>query len=47
MELSIMNIEQLFAEFDTSAIDELIKDFDPSLIDDLIELNTDALEWLE
>jgi hypothetical protein len=41
-----MNIEELFAEFDTSAIDELIKGFDPDLINDLIKFNPHTLEWL-
>jgi hypothetical protein len=41
-----MNIEELFAEFDTSAIDELIKGFDPDLINDLIKFNPYILECL-
>ncbi len=41
-----MNIEELFAEFDTSAIDELIKGFDPDLTNDLIKFNPHTLEWL-
>lgn len=41
-----MNIEELFAEFDTGAIDELIKNFDPSLLDELIKFHVDSLQWL-
>jgi len=41
-----MNIEELFAKFDTGAIDELIKNFDPSLLDELIKFHVDSLQWL-